>query len=692
VSSSNESSDDRLESWKAIAAYLARGITTVQRWEQNEGLPVHRLPHAKKGSVFAFKRELEEWRSARASSPAAEGTSAAGEATDAGDRHELQTKPSLTRRPHPAVWIAAVAVAGSAVAAVVLLTADANRAKFNLDAAPIAPSAVVARPLANDRGSEGHPSLSPAGDQIVYRWQREGTPGLYIKPVTSGAARLLATDNPAKFAAATSPKWSPRGDLVAFLLLEEGQDQNTRAAYVVPHSGGSPRRLTSMSGTGLCWAPDGGSLAFTSRTSSGEPFSVFSISLTTGQRQRLTVPPAGTFGDTQCAFSPDGRRLAVARFVSRYQSDLYLTAINDGRGLAVERVTHGLGGLQGLAWTPDGRAIVFGSHNGLWIVPAAASSSRAPALLTAAGATAMHPTLAWPAEMHPVRLAYEYNIRDVNIWRWDAGASGRGTSTRLAGSTMWEDHATFSPQGPRISFSSNRTGANEIWTAGGDGSDSRQLTFFNGPIVISPRWSPDGHRLAFTSHAGGNRDVYVMEADGSKVTRLTWEPSQEDNPSWSRDGRWIYFRSDRGGLAQIWKLPSEGGRAVRVTDGQASQAFESPDGKRLYFVRNTDVPGLWSVAASGGEETFELADVSEAFWGVFEKGIMFLVADPKFSPDGPTIRSFDFGSRKVSTIVTLLPTTTVSPGFDVARDGRSVLWTQVDSWQSDVMIVDGWRP
>src|SRR5437762_6775919 len=58
-------SNDRLESWKEIAAFLGRGVTTVQRWEAEEGLPVHRLPHAKKGSVFASKRELESWRSSR---------------------------------------------------------------------------------------------------------------------------------------------------------------------------------------------------------------------------------------------------------------------------------------------------------------------------------------------------------------------------------------------------------------------------------------------------------------------------------------------------------------------------------------------------------------------------------------------------------------------------------------------------
>jgi TolB-like protein/tetratricopeptide (TPR) repeat protein len=55
----------RLESWKAIAAYLGRDITTVQRWERQEGLPVHRLLHAKSGSIYAFSGELDEWRRSR---------------------------------------------------------------------------------------------------------------------------------------------------------------------------------------------------------------------------------------------------------------------------------------------------------------------------------------------------------------------------------------------------------------------------------------------------------------------------------------------------------------------------------------------------------------------------------------------------------------------------------------------------
>ena len=60
----------RLDSWKEIADYLRRGLTTVQRWEREEGLPVHRHVHTTGGSVYAYPEDLDEWRSAREPSAA----------------------------------------------------------------------------------------------------------------------------------------------------------------------------------------------------------------------------------------------------------------------------------------------------------------------------------------------------------------------------------------------------------------------------------------------------------------------------------------------------------------------------------------------------------------------------------------------------------------------------------------------
>jgi hypothetical protein len=86
---------DRLDSWKRIAAYLKRDVSTVQRWERREGMPVHRHLHDKLGSVFAFRSELDEWW---------EGRRARGEPEDtleAEDRAEGSTTIEQAHRTEP---------------------------------------------------------------------------------------------------------------------------------------------------------------------------------------------------------------------------------------------------------------------------------------------------------------------------------------------------------------------------------------------------------------------------------------------------------------------------------------------------------------------------------------------------------------------------------------------------------------
>ena len=57
--------DDRLDSWKAISSYLNRDLSTLRRWEEKEGLPVHRQQNRSRVSIFAFKSELDAWKGMR---------------------------------------------------------------------------------------------------------------------------------------------------------------------------------------------------------------------------------------------------------------------------------------------------------------------------------------------------------------------------------------------------------------------------------------------------------------------------------------------------------------------------------------------------------------------------------------------------------------------------------------------------
>jgi tetratricopeptide (TPR) repeat protein len=98
---------DRLDSWKEIASYLKRTERTVRRWEKLEGLPVHRLQHDKRGTVYAYPRELDGWFESRrltAAGPASETSNAAGQSGSA----------ALVSKLHWRSWSAALAAASIA--------------------------------------------------------------------------------------------------------------------------------------------------------------------------------------------------------------------------------------------------------------------------------------------------------------------------------------------------------------------------------------------------------------------------------------------------------------------------------------------------------------------------------------------------------------------------------------------------
>src|SRR5215813_3534998 len=88
--------DDRLNSWKEIAVYLKRDVTTVQRWEKRERMPVHRHLHDKIGSVYASRAELDAWARSRQLRATPEGEDRdASTASDASSLHpEISTSRS----------------------------------------------------------------------------------------------------------------------------------------------------------------------------------------------------------------------------------------------------------------------------------------------------------------------------------------------------------------------------------------------------------------------------------------------------------------------------------------------------------------------------------------------------------------------------------------------------------------------
>lgn len=297
------------------------------------------------------------------------------------------------------------------------------------------------------------------------------------------------------------------------------------------------------------------------------------------------------------------------------------------------------------------------------------------------------------------RLAYNVSFSDSNIWRFDrsdttgeAAAGRQNAATRLISSTRQDHSPQFSQDGKKVLFVSDRTGSDEIWVCESDGSQPAQLTFFDGPIGGTPRWSPDGQQILFDARLTGNSDIYVMSAEGGKPRSLTLEPSHDVMPSWSRDGLWVYFCSNRSGTFQIWKMAAAGGQAVQVTKQGGFEAFESPDGKLLYYTKGRGPGGIFQIPVAGGEER-QVPELLSAgywrYWAVVNEGIYFVSPVPTARP---AIKFFSFATRRVTQIGVLERDPLQGPpGLTVSPDGRWVLYSQADQSISDIMLVENFR-
>jgi Tol biopolymer transport system component len=347
--------------------------------------------------------------------------------------------------------------------------------------------------------------------------------------------------------------------------------------------------------------------------------------------------------------------------------------------------------VSGLGWTPDGAYIIFSSERlgqaGLWKVPA---SGGEPEPLSVGQADAFSPSLARDGH----RLAYTLASFNINIWRYEVHpGSRRNTSpTKLIASTGINDSQQFSPDGKRIVFASTRSGSWQIWVCDSDGSNPLQLTSFGGRETGTPRWSPDGRQIAFDSYiTEGHGEVYAVNAEGGRPRRLTTATGTSNNavPSWSRDGKWIYFASDRTGAWQTWKMPAEGGQAVQVTKKGGMAAFESPDGKTLYYAKGQNAPGLWKLPVQGGEETHVLDQLGAGYWGywaVVQDGIYFYNINTK------AIEFFSFATHKITPIAKPEKAPLrYNPGLAVSPDGRWLLYAQIDEDTSHIMLVENFR-
>jgi Tol biopolymer transport system component/DNA-binding winged helix-turn-helix (wHTH) protein len=596
-------------------------------------------------------------------------------------QHELESQPpSPPWRRNVAIVVAAcIAIAGLLYP---LITPRIERMwrLYELQQLKVVP--LTALP-----GNVASPTFSPDGSEVAFAWDGENNSAgydLYVKVVGSDKP-LRLTNHPST---ALAGAWSPDGRSIA---ISRSAGENDSGIYLIAPTGGPERKLAARNalpqfGNEMSWSPDGKHLAYTD-VDQGQPrnpalngkIQLFMLSLDTLEANRV---------ETNCelartpGFSPSGRFLAFVCDIAETSSSLWLLGLQDStRTHLLSRADV----ISGIAWSSDERRIVFSAatnYGALWET-SLARLGQVEILPVGHAASDLASRPPSPG------LAYVQGSSNTNIWRLDLLASPP-LARKVVTSSRGQYGPSISPDGSKIAFYSYRTGEAEIWVCNADGSNAEQLTRFGHSSTGTPRWSPDGKLIAFDSRVEGEANIYVVDPNSGVPHKLNIDIHGNNLPSWSHDGAWIYFVNGEDAYnPTVWQVPSSGGHAVQIAKRGASFPLESPDGQYVYFARDSR---LWRVRTDGSKEE-QVAGMPQFLflgdeWFPTEAGIYFLS-----HPNNKTVVNlFNLQTRQVRPVYTMeKPTPVWIGGIPVSKDGKFMLFPQVDQSSTDLMLIENWR-
>ena len=536
-------------------------------------------------------------------------------------------------------------------------------------------------------------SFSPDGNQVAFEWDGDQTrddthygTNIYIKQIGMEKPLQITSASGYNF----FPAWSPDGRYIAFLHSGRGEHPGV---FLVPALGGTSRKLhdfASGSGfkPGLSWSPDGKFLLFSEQLGD-QPYRIEQLNIEDLSVRQLSAPPVPSTGDLAAQFSPDGKSIAFIRNTKDVE-DIYVMPAYGG---TPRRLTFDNRLMVGLTWTPDSKELIFSSNRGgnswgLWRMSVAGGT---PERVSVGSEGAFLPELS----LRGNRLLYASGFWEENIWRIPIGPRHHlGKPERIIFSSTQEEGPQYSPDGKRIVFQSTRSGNFEIWRADADGANLIQLTSFRGPLTGTPRWSPDGRQIGFDTRPGAHPNIHIISADGGPAHRLPNDTSDDAVPSWSHDGRSLYFASNRSGSWQVWKRTVDGGQPVQVTANGGFAAFESPDGKSIYYAKFNE-KGIWKAPVSGGEETKVTDELPASYWGYFvvgRDGLYFIGDIGTPAKPRPGFKFFDFSTHKITIMGDMEKYPCEgAPGLSVSPDGKYLLVVQVDEERNSLMMAENFR-
>ncbi len=536
-------------------------------------------------------------------------------------------------------------------------------------------------PIAQERGTEHFPSLSPDGESLVYTSAMTGNWDIYLRRIGERDSINLTSNFTPN---ASQPAFSPDGQRIAF---------ESHGICTMNTDGDDIKQVTDE-GNNPAWSPDSKEIAYAmDRIISPDrtivPSQLWAVNVETGARRIISNGDA-----VQPNWSPHGYRIAFWGVERGGRRNLWTIAAN-GENL-VAAVDDDFQNWNPV-WSPDGAYLYFVSdRNGtmnLWRLPIDEKTGK---VLGQA-----EPITIPSAYIEQVsfsrdggRMAYARVDKKANIKR--VGFDSR--NEKIVGEPRWVTQGSslatqpdISGDGRRLVFNSFGEKDEDLFVASVPNTGASEKVRLIGDIYKDrmPRWSPDGQRIAFYSDRSGNFEIWLVNKDGSDLQQLSNVASETAYavvPVWSPDGsRLVYYVNNVNTF--IIEVRKDGA-------GQSPQPLAEPDSNFKKFL-----PASWSrdglklagwktvganqsagvVVYSFDKQTYEqLTDSgSTPRWLNDNRRLLFL--------NESKLQIVDSLTRRVATVMEIPPDGFF--GFAISGDEKLIYFTQasteIDIWVSE---------
>jgi Tol biopolymer transport system component len=661
------SADGRLDSWKEIAGYLRRDVTTVQRWEKREGMPVHRHVHDKIGSVYAFRTELDAWARTRNLGAAPENIRPIEDA-------QTPTTPSA-----PRWWLGlwALAATGAVLAAGLMLWQV--RQPGSASANPLTAARFL--PLTDFPGTEQAAAISRDGRFAAFVSDRDGRADVWVTQVGTGQFYNLTRDAARELVnpSVRTLGFSPDGTLVTFWARSPaGANQSNIDIWGVPVLGGQPRpHLDGIAE--YDWSSDGARLVYHT-PGPGDPMFVRDSAESREARAIFTAPPG--LHSHFPIWSPDH---AFIYFVQGSVPDRMDVWRISARGGPPERLTNhdaavshpvfvNAGTLLYLATDVDG----FGPF--IYSLDVERRISRRVSV-------GFDKYTSLSASIDGSRIVATQARPESTLWRVPI-SGGRADSSAARRIPL----TTGSGSSPRLGvdyllYVSSKGASDSIWKLEGDVA-TEVWSAPDARVIGGPAIARDGRRIAFSIRQNAQSLLYTANVDGTDARIVARSLELQGAPAWAPDGQSITIASVTTGVPRLFSIPADGGSPARFVDEHSVDPVWSPEGDVVVFSGpdiGTTFPMKAVTSAGTAHPLPKMTLTRGARHVAFMPGRPALVV-ARGDIQHKNLWLIDLATGAEEQLTNLAPDFEMRD-FDISPDGRELVLEQVQE-HSDIVLIE----